>query len=59
MLRRSPLAMGYKYEGVRITEGLPTVGVSAESHAAPFQAGNFVEWHPSSHVKAFRRDVLG
>ncbi len=59
MLRRSLLAVGYKYEWVRITEGLPTAGVTAESRATPFQAGNFVGWHPSSHLKAFCRDVLG
>ncbi len=59
VLRRSLLMAGYIYEEVLITEGLPAVGVTAKSRALPFQAGIVVGWHPSSHRKAFRREVLG
>ncbi len=59
VLRRSLLMAGYTYEEVLVTEGLPTVGVTAKSRALPFQAGILVGWRPSSHRKAFRREVLG
>ncbi len=49
---------GYKYEEVLITEGLPTIGITAESRALVFQAGIAVGWHTSSQRKVFRREVL-
>ncbi len=50
---------GYKYEEVLITEGFPTVGVTAKPRDLPFQSEIVVGWHPSSHRKAVRKGVLG
>ncbi len=48
--------VGYKYEGVRMAEGLPIVGVTAESRTLPIQVGIILGWHPLSHNRAFRRE---